>query len=132
MSDVDDFLDRPRKKGKKKPELEPEDRGMSYVMGFVLFVFGAGMLVGFYYTQRAPAKLFNLLAAGGAAMVLSGIGLFIHPLNDAEMKEFQNNPNPIAVFRIMPVFWKIWLLVILAAMVAAFVFVAMVTVRVGR
>ena len=95
MSEVDDFLDRPRKKRKKKPELEPEDRGMSYVMGFVLLVFGAGMLVGFYYTQRAPAKLFNLLAAGGVALVLSGVGLFLRPLDEKRLHAFQNDPNPI-------------------------------------
>ena len=44
---------------------------------------------------------------------------------------FRNEPNPIAVFGIMPVFWKIWLLVILAAMIGAFIYVAQTTVRVG-
>jgi hypothetical protein len=125
--------DRPRKKKKKKRrDDEPGEKAASYGIGVVMLLIGVAMWVGFYFTTTAPSKLFNLLATGGAAMILSGIGLFIHPLDDAEMKEFQNNPNPIAVFRIMPVFWKIWLLVILAAMIAAFVFVAMVTVRVGR
>src|SRR5947209_20320344 len=126
--------DRPRKKKKKKrgDDDEPGHKAASYGIGVVMLLIGVAFWVGFYFTTTAPSKLFNLLAAGGAAMILSGIGLFIHPLNDTEMKEFQNNPNPIAVFRIMPVFWKIWLLVILAAMIAAFVFVAMVTVRVGR
>ena len=130
--DLYDDDDRPRKKKKRRPEDEPGNKAASYGIGVVMLLIGIAFWVGFYFTNTAPSKLFNLLAAGGAAMVLSGIGLFIHPLNDAEMKEFQNNPNPIAVFRIMPVFWKIWLLVILAAMIAAFVFVAMVTVRVGR
>jgi hypothetical protein len=128
--------DRPRKKKKNKKRRddveEAGNKAASYGIGVVMVLIGIGFWVGFYFTTTAPSKLFNLLAAGGAAMILSGVGLFVHPLNDAEMKEFQNNPNPIAVFRIMPVFWKIWLLVILAAMIAAFVFVAMVTVRVGR
>ena len=64
------------------------------------------MLVGFYYTQRAPAKLFNLLAAGGVALVLSGVGLFLRPLDEKRLHAFQNDPNPISVFKIMPPFWK--------------------------
>ena len=123
--------DRPRKKKKRRDAVEEAgNKAASYGIGVVMVLIGIAFWVGFYFTNTAPSKLFNLLAAGGAAMVLSGVGLFIHPLNDAEMKEFQNNPNPIAVFRIMPVFWKVWLLVILAAMIGAFGFVMMVTVRV--
>lgn len=36
------------------------------------------------------------------------------------------------VFGVMPIFWKAWLLVILAAMIGAFVYVAQNTVRVGH
>jgi hypothetical protein len=100
-------------------------------MGVFLLLVGVGMLVGFYYTQRAPGKLFNLLAAGGIAALLSGIGLFLHPLDEERLNAFQNEPNPIAVFKIMPLFWKAWLLVILVAMIGAFVYVAQTTVRVG-
>ena len=64
--------------------------------------------------------------------MLSGIGLFIQPLDEERLDAFQNEPNPISVFRIMPIFWKIWLLVILAAMIGAFVYVAQTTVRIGR
>jgi hypothetical protein len=132
LPDDELYDDRPRKKKKKRrdPVDVASDKAVSYPVGVVMLLIGVALWVGFYFTTTAPSKLFNLLAAGGAAMVLSGIGLFIHPLTDVEMAEFQNNPNPIAVFRIMPVFWKVWLLVILAAMIAAFVFVMMVTVRV--
>ena len=106
-------------------------RAESYGIGVVLFLLGLGMLVGYHYTQRAPGKLFDLLAAGGAAALLSGVSLLIRPLDGDRLEAFQNEPNPIAVFRIMPAFWKAWLLVILAAMIAAFVYVAKTTVRVG-
>jgi len=128
----DDDRPRKKKKGRRDAVDVASDKAVSYPIGVVMLLIGVALWVGFFFTTTAPSKLFNLLAAGGAAMILSGVGLFIHPLTDAEMKEFQNNPNPIAVFRIMPVFWKVWLLVVLAAMIAAFVFVAMVTVRVGR
>lgn len=131
MSGTSD-LQRPRKKKKKKSGLSKEARVMSYVMGAFLFLVGVGLLVGFSYTQRAPSKLFNLLAAGGVAALLSGIGLFLHPLDEDRLHAFQNEPNPIAVFGVMPVFWKAWLLVILAAMIGAFVYVAQNTVRVGH
>jgi hypothetical protein len=87
--------------------------------------------VGYQYLERGPSKLFNLLAAGGIASLLSGIGLFIQPLDEERLNALQNEPNPIAVFRIMPVFWKFWLLVILAAMIAGFVYVSKTTQRIG-
>jgi hypothetical protein len=125
--------DRPRKKKKKKPrKLSSEARVKSYGFGVFMILLGIGLWVGFYFTKTAPAKLFNLLAAGGAAALLSGIGLFIRPLEEEQLNEFNNNPSPIAVFKVMPAFWKAWLLLILAAMIGAFVFVAQVTVRVGR
>jgi hypothetical protein len=121
--------DRPRKK--QNAELDKEARMMSYVIGTFSILLGIGLLVGFSYTQRAPSKLFNLLAAGGVAALLSGVGLFLHPLDEERLHAFQNEPNPISVFRIMPIFWKFWLIVILAAMIAAFIYVAQNTVRVG-
>jgi hypothetical protein len=63
--------------------------------------------------------------------VLSGIGLFIQPLDGERLDVFQNEPNPVAVFSVMPVFWKVWLLVILAAMIGAFIYVAQTTERIA-
>ena len=59
------------------------------------------------------------------------IGLFIQPLDEERMRAFRNEPNPIAVFAVMPPFWKVWLLVILAAMIGAFIYVSQTTVRVS-
>jgi cell division septal protein FtsQ len=129
MSDADD-LEPPRRKKKKKPKLDAKAMAVSYGIGLFLFLLGIGLLVWFYYTPRAPARLFNLLAAGGIAALLSGVGLFICPLDEERLHAFQHDPNPISVFKVMPLFWKIWLLVILVAMVGAFVYVAMTTVRV--
>ncbi len=64
------------------------------------------------------------------ASVLSAIAPFLHPLDNERLHAFQNDPSPIAVFRIMPLFWKVWLLIVLAAMIGAFVYVAQTTVRV--
>jgi len=113
---------------------KPDDHGrvMSYVFGLFLFLLGGGMLIGYDFLQRAPSKIFNLLMAGGVGALLSGIGLCIRPLNEEQLDIFQNDPNPISVFKAMPVFWKIWLLLILAAMIAAFIYVAQTTVRIGR
>src|SRR5206468_8252177 len=61
---------------------------------------------------------------GGVAAVLSGIGLFLHPLDEERLNVFQKEPNPIVVFTVMPPFWKAWLLVILAGMIGGFVYVA--------
>jgi hypothetical protein len=132
MSDADD-VERPRKrrKKKKKPESSAEDRAVSYGFGALLSLVGVGMLVGFYFLERGPSKLFDLLAGGGVAALLSGVGLFIHPLDEERLHAFRTGPNPITVFAVMPVFWKVWLLVILVAMIGAFVFVAQTTVRVG-
>lgn len=121
----------PEKKKRKKPP-EPPSRAMSYVIGVFMLLLGAGMLVGYQYLQRGPSKLFNLLMAGGVGALLSGVGLFVKPLDDDQLNTFQNEPNPITVFKVMPIFWKIWLLIILAAMIGAFVYVAQTTVRVGR
>jgi hypothetical protein len=130
MSDVDDFESRPRKR-KKEPKVDSTGRAMSYGFGVLMFLLGTGLIVWYYHTQRAPAKAFNLLAAGGVAALLSGLGLFLHPLDEERLHTFQKEPNPITVFRIMPPFWKVWMLVILAAMIGAFVYVAKTTVRVG-
>jgi hypothetical protein len=111
--------------------VDGQARMQSYGIGIFLCLVGVGMLAGFFFTQQAPAKLFNLLAAGGVAALLSGIGLFIHPLDGERLNAFQNEPNPIAMFGVMPPFWKAWLLVILAAMGGAFVYVTQHTVRVG-
>jgi hypothetical protein len=105
---------------------------MSYVFGVFLFLLGGGMLIGYDFLQRAPSKVFNLLMAGGVGALLSGIGLCARPLDEEQLDVFQNDPNPISVFKVMPVFWKIWLFVILAAMIGAFVYVAQNTVRIGR
>jgi hypothetical protein len=132
MSDADD-VERPRKRRKKKktkPESSAEDRAVSYGFGALLALFGVGMLVGYYFLERGPSKLFNLLAAGGVAALLSGVGLFIQPLDEERLRAFRTDPNPSTVFAVMPVFWKVWLLVILVAMIGAFVFVAQTTVRV--
>jgi hypothetical protein len=113
---------------------KPDDHGrvMSYVFGVFLFLLGGGMLIGYDYLQRAPSKVFNLLMAGGVGALLCGIGLCARPLNEEQLDVFQNDPNPISVFKVMPIFWKIWMLVILAAMIGAFVYVAQNTVRIGR
>jgi hypothetical protein len=129
MGETTDF-GRPRKKG-KKARAAAGDRAASYGIGGVLLLVGAGMLWWFLSLDRAPGKIFNLLAAGGVAAVLSGVGLFLQPLDRDRLHAFQNEPNPIAVFQVMPAFWKAWLLVILAAMIGAFVYVAQTTVRVG-
>lgn len=110
-------------------EVDGESKAMSYGMGVFLLLLGVGLLAGYHFTQAAPAKLFNLLAAGGVASVLSGVGLFIRPLDQERLDAFQNEPNPVAVFGMMPGFWKVWLIVILAAMIGAFVYVAQHTVR---
>lgn len=113
---------------------KPDDHGrvMSYVFGAFLLLLGGGMLIGYDFLQRAPSKVFNLLMAGGVGALLSGIGLVVRPLNEEQLDVFQNDPNPISVFKVMPVFWKIWLLAILAAMIGAFIYVAQNTVRIGR
>lgn len=126
----DDDTPRPKKKRKKSSQPAP-DRAMSYVMGIFFLCVGGGMLAGFQFLDRAPGKLFNLLAAGGVACLLGGLGLLIYPLDSDRLNTFQNEPNPIAVFQAMPAFWKAWLLLILAAMIAAFIYVARNTVRVG-
>ena len=132
MSDAeDDDFDRLRKQ-KKKPQENGADRAASYGLGVFFVLLGIGLLVWYYYTMRAPSKLFNLLAGGGVAVLLSGIGLFICPLDRERLHAFQHEPNPIAVFRIMPPFWKAWLLLILVAMIGAFIYVAQTTVRIGR
>jgi len=112
----------------------PADHGraLSYVFGVFFLLLGGGMMLGYEYLQRAPAKLFNLLMAGGAGAFLSGLGLLLHPLNEEQLDLFQREPNPISVFRAMPIFWKFWLLVIGAAMIAGFVYVSQTTMRVGR
>src|SRR5262245_2213902 len=109
----DDYLElspRPRKRKSSKAV-----KGASYTFGVVFLLVGIGLLVWFSYTQRAPAKLFNLLAAGGITALLSGVGLFIHPLDQERLHIFRNEPNPLAVYRAMPTFWKVWLLVTLTA-----------------
>jgi hypothetical protein len=117
-------------KPRKPKGISGDARAASYGIGGFLFLLGLGMLWWFNSLERAPSKAFNLLAAGGVAALLSGIGLFISPLDHDKLNAFQNEPNPIEVFKVMPVFWKAWLLVILAAMIAAFVFVAQNTVEV--
>jgi hypothetical protein len=119
MSDLPDVDSLHKTKEKKKLSPADEMRAKSYGVGCVMFIVGVGMVVGFFYLGQAPAKLFYMLASGAVVMLLSGIGLFIHPLNKEQMENFQNNPNPISTFKIMPVFWKVWLLVILAAMLGA-------------
>jgi hypothetical protein len=117
-------------KPRKANGLSGEARAASYGIGGFLFLLGVGMLWWFNSLERAPSKAFHLLAAGGVAALLSGVGLFISPLDHDKLNAFQNEPNPIEVFKVMPGFWKVWLLVILAAMVAAFVFVSQNTVEV--
>lgn len=146
MSDGDKLpsLPKAKKKVKKKRpaettrERKPAAAGIttaervgSYAIGGFLFLLGVGFLVWFEMMDRAPGKLFNLLAAGGVAAILSGVGLFIWPLDGERLDAFQNEPNPVAVFQVMPVFWKVWLLVILVAMIGAFIYVAQVTERVA-
>lgn len=118
----------PRKRKK------PDDFGRikSYALGVLMAVLGGGMITGYQYLERGPSKLFHLLMAGGVAVLLGGIGLFIQPLDEERLHRFQNEPNPVALFRIMPLFWKVWLLVILVAMIGGFVYVSQTTVRVGR
>jgi len=136
----------PRIKKKKKlttvpaaaPEMttrtKPPDSGraMSYVFGVFFLLLGGGMMLGYEYLQRAPAKIFNLLMAGGAGSLLSGLGLLIYPLTEEQLDVFQKEPNPVSVFKAMPAFWKLWLLLIGAGMIAGFVYVSQTTVRVGR
>jgi hypothetical protein len=113
---------------------KPDDHGrvMSYGFGVFMLLLGGGMIAGYQFLERRPNKLFNLLMAGGVAALLAGVGLFIYPLDEERLDAFQNEPNLISVFRIMPIFWKIWLLVILAAMIGGFVYVSQTTVRIGR
>ena len=127
-----DEPERPRKHSRKTSGASNETRVLNYVIGAFFCLLGIGMLVGYFYMERGPSKIFNLLAAGGVGALLSGIGLFISPLDQEKLDTFQNEPNPITVFRVMPVFWKAWLLVILATMIAAFIYVAQTTVRIGR
>ena len=109
-----------------------ETRLKNYGLGAFFVLLGVGLMVWYSYTMRAPGKLFNLLAAGGIASLLSGIGLFVQPLDDERLDAFQNEPNPIAVFKVMPTFWKVWMVVIAVAMGLAFWYVSATTVRVGR
>jgi hypothetical protein len=120
---------RPKKKTKKS--VDSESRALSYVMAVFFVLLGIGLIVGYNYLERGPSKLFNLLAAGGVGSLLSGIGLIIQPLDSERLSKFQNEGNPIAVFNVMPVFWKIWMIVILAAMIGGFFYVSQTTVRVG-
>ena len=110
----------PAPRARKKPD--DHGRVMSYGFGVFMLLLGGGMFAGYQFLERGPGKLFNLLMAGGVAAVLSGIGLFIYPLDEERLDAFQNEPNPISVFLIMPLFWKIWLLVIVAAMIGGFVY----------
>jgi|GEM_PF-6139136 len=131
----------PKKKTKKRksaatseqPRKKPDDHGraLSYVVGIFLLLLGGGMIVGFDYLRRAPEKLFLLLVGGGAGAVLSGLGLLIQPMTEEQLDIFQNEPNPISVFKVMTPFWKIWLLVVLAGMIGGFVYAMQNTVRVG-
>jgi cell division septal protein FtsQ len=123
-------VERPEQKKRKKTD--EHGRVMSYVVGVFLFLLGGGMVAGYQFLERGPSKLFNLLMAGGVGALLSGVGLFIQPLDEERLDAFQNEPNPIAVFRIMPIFWKIWLLLILAGMIGGFVYVSQTTVRIGH
>jgi len=118
----------------QRPRKKPDDHGraMSYVFGVFMLLLGGGMIAGYQFLERGPSKLFNLLMAGGVAAVLAGIGLFVCPLDEERLDAFQNEPNPIAVFRVMPLFWKFWLLLILAGMIGGFVYVSQTTVRIGR
>jgi cell division septal protein FtsQ len=128
--DDDDERERPRKKRKKKPKTDNVALVMSYAIGAGLVLLGVVLMVWFFNTTRAPSRMFNLLAAGGIASLLSGIGLIICPLDRERLDAFQNEGNLISVFKVMPLFWKIWMLVILAGMVGAFIYVAQNTVRV--
>jgi hypothetical protein len=123
---------RPRKKKRSSKSAAEPSRAASYGIGVFLILLGIGLVAGYQYLERGPSKLFNLLAAGGIASLLSGVGLFIQPLDEDRLSAFQNEPNPIAVFKIMPVFWKVWLLVILAAMIGGFYYVSQTTERIGR
>lgn len=132
----------PKKKSKKrdpseateKPRKKPDDHGrvLSYVFGVFLLLLGGGMILGFDYLRRAPEKLFFLLSAGGAGALLSGLGLLIQPMNEQQLNVFQDEPNPITVFKVMTPFWKVWLIVVLAGMIGGFVYAAQNTVPVGR
>ena len=124
--------EKPETTTRAKSRTSTEDKVLSFVMGFFLLALGIGMLAGYQFLERGPSKLFNLLAAGGAGAVLSGIGLFLYPLDRERLDAFQNEPNPIAVFKIMPIFWKFWMLLVLAAMIGGFVYVSQTTVRIGR
>jgi len=120
----------PESTGRTKPP--DSGRAMSYVFGVFFLLLGGGMMLGYEYLQRAPAKIFNLLMAGGAGALLSGLGLLIYPLTEEQLDVFQKEPNPVSVFKAMPGFWKFWLLLIGAAMIAGFVYVSQTTVRLGR
>lgn len=122
----------PAPESRTRTKMPDSGRAMSYVFGIFFLLLGGGMMLGYEYLQRAPAKIFNLLMAGGAGAFLSGLGLLIYPLNEEQLDAFQKEPNPISVFKAMPAFWKFWLLLIGAAMIAGFVYVAQTTVRVGR
>lgn len=131
----------PKKKAKKKqppvatekPRNKPEDHGriLSYVVGVFLLLLGGGMIVGFDFVRRAPEKVFLLLMGGGAGALVSGLGLLIQPMNEEQLNIFQSEPNPIAVFKVMTPFWKVWMIVVLAAMIGGFVYAMQNTVRVG-
>jgi hypothetical protein len=131
----------PKKKLKKrkssveteKTRSKPDDHGrvLSYVVGVFFLLLGGGMIIGFDYVRRAPEKVFFLLMGGGAGALLSGLGLLIQPMNEDQLNVFQSEPNPIAVFKVMTPFWKVWLIVILAGMIGGFVYATQNTVRVG-
>lgn len=65
----------PESTGRTKPP--DSGRAMSYVFGVFFLLLGGGMMLGYEYLQRAPAKIFNLLMAGGAGAFLSGLGLIM-------------------------------------------------------
>lgn len=87
-------IERPRRKKRKKgkSKLSTEQRAVSYVIGGGLFLLGVGLLVWFSRLDRAPGKIFNLLAAGGVGSLLSGLGLFLHPLTRSGWTPFRTIP----------------------------------------
>ena len=148
MPDAHDFGVRPRiVKKKKSPSvharavvdaapdfrtrLDDHGRSVSYGFGVLMLLLGGGMVAGYQLIEQGPGKLCNLFMAGGVVCVLAGIGLFIHPLDEKHFDAFQYKPHPISVFRVMPIFWKMWVVVIFAAMIAAFIFSQNMA-RIGR